>query len=209
MQNNGNHDLRPTSTDGRRARGDTSRRAVMRIAVDLASVDGLEGLTIGSLATEASMSKGGVVALFGSKEQLQLATIAAARRDLHGGGHDARPRGAARTRTTRGAAVGLARVQRVRVFAGGCFFAAVSLKLGSRPGAVRDAVADQQRDWHEFLQRRDRTRGSGRELDPATDAAQLTFELTSLLDGANSMSLLFDSVEPYARARTTIARLLG
>jgi AcrR family transcriptional regulator len=198
-----------TSTDGRRARGDSSRRAVMRLAVDLASVGGLEGLTIGSLATEASLSKGGVVALFGSKEQLQLATVAAAREIFTSTVVMPAlevPRGRARLEAL------LERwlaYSESRVFAGGCFFAAVSAELGSKPGPVRDAIADAQRDWHDFLRGAiDRAVSAG-ELDPATDAGQLTFELTSLLDGANSMSLLFDSNEPYARARTTIARLLG
>ncbi len=197
------------STDGRRARGESSRRTVMRIAVDLASVGGLEGLTIGSLATEASLSKGGVVALFGSKEQLQLATIAAAREiftstvvlpalEV--------PRGRARLEAL--LANWLA-YSESRVFSGGCFFAAVSSELGSRPGPVRDAIADAQREWHAFLRGAITRAMDAGELDPATDPQQLTFELTSLLDGANSMSLLFDSNEPYARARTTIARLLG
>jgi AcrR family transcriptional regulator len=198
-----------TSTDGRRARGDSCRRAVMRLAADLASVGGLEGLTIGSLATEASLSKGGVVALFGSKEQLQLATVAAAREIFTSTVVVPAlevPRGRARLEAL------LERwlaYSESRVFAGGCFFAAVSAELGSKPGPVRDAIADAQRDWHDFLRGAiDRAVSAG-ELDPATDAGQLTFELTSLLDGANSMSLLFDSNEPYARARTTIARLLG
>ena len=198
-----------TSTDGRRARGDSSRRAVMRLAVDLASVGGLEGLTIGSLATEASLSKGGVVALFGSKEQLQLATVAAAREIFTSTVVMPAlevPRGRARLEALLELWLSYSES---RVFAGGCFFAAVSAELGSKPGPVRDAIADAQRDWHDFLRGAIERAISAGELDPATDADQLTFELTSLLDGANSMSLLFDSNEPYGRARTTIARLLG
>ncbi len=61
-------------------RGDQTRRAVLRRAVDIASVDGLEGLSIGRLATELGISKSGLFAHFGSKEELQLATIRAARR---------------------------------------------------------------------------------------------------------------------------------
>ena len=96
-----------------------------------------------------------------------------------------------------------------RVFAGGCFFAAATSELGSQRGPVRDAIIDAQRDWHAFLTGAIERAVSAGELDPATEPDQLTFELTSLLDGANSMSLLFDSSEPYGRARTTIARLLG
>ena len=205
-------DGRPTGSeisDGRRARGDSSRRAVMRLAVDIASVDGLEGLTIGSLATEASMSKGGVVALFGSKEQLQLATVAAAREIFTSTVVTPAlevPRGRARLEAL---LQNWLSYSESRVFAGGCFFAAATSELASRPGPVRDAIAEAQRDWHAFLGGAIERAVSAGELDPATDAAQLTFELTSLLDGANSLSLLFDSAEPYGRARTTIARLLG
>src|SRR5688572_12108756 len=65
--------------DGRRLRGDESRRVILAHAIDTASVDGLEGLTIGRLADAAGHSKSGVATLFGSKEQLQLATVASAR----------------------------------------------------------------------------------------------------------------------------------
>ncbi len=195
--------------DGRRARGDSSRRAVMRRAVDLASIGGLEGLTIGSLASEVSMSKGGVVALFGTKEQLQLATVAAAADIFRTAVVEpalAVRRGRARLEAL---VTGWLDYSERRVFAGGCFFAAVSAELGSRPGPVRDAIAAQQHLWHAFLQGAIERAMDAGELDPGTDAAQLTFELTSLLDGANSMSLLFDSAEPYARARTAVARLLA
>lgn len=198
-----------TQVDGRRARGETSRRAVMRLAVDLASVDGLDGLSIGTLAARARMSKGGVVALFGSKEQLQLATVAAAKEILVA-------RVIEPTLEEKG---GLARLlvlmdawlrySQDRVFTGGCFFAAASAELGSRQGPVRDAVATAMVEWQEFVRRTVSRAIERGELDAATDASQLTFEITSLLDGANDMSLLFDSDEPYERARTALAKLVG
>lgn len=197
-----------TQIDGRRARGETSRRSVMGLAVDLASVDGLEGLSIGTLAAKSQMSKGGVVALFGSKEQLQLATVAAAKEifianvvtpALEEKG------GLARLLVLLDAWL---RYSESRVFAGGCFFAAASAELGSRRGPVRDAVAEAMVEWQEFV-RRTILRAVGRgEMDAATDAAQMTFEITSLLDGANDMSLLHDSSEPYERARIALQRLL-
>lgn len=198
-----------TTTDGRRARGATSRRAVMRVAVDIASVDGLEGLSIGGLAAETSMSKGGVVALFGTKQQLQLATIAAAREifresvvvpALEAKGGIERLRVLVDT---------WLRYSESRVFAGGCFFAAANAELGSREGPVRDAVAEAMGQWQEFVRRTIARAVERGELAAETDAAQLTFEITSLLDGANAMSLLFDSPEPYARARIALDRLLG
>lgn len=197
------------TVDGRRVRGDSSRRAVMAVAVDLASVDGLDGLSIGALAASSGMSKGGVVALFGSKEQLQLATIDAAIEVFHE--HVLAPAlaekgGLARLRVLTDAWL---RYSQSRVFAGGCFFAAASSELGSRPGTVRDAIAHAMTDWQAFMRRtvlRALERG---DLAADTDAAQLSFEITSLLDGANDLSILFGSDEPYARARTAIDRLLA
>jgi AcrR family transcriptional regulator len=180
----------------------------MAVAVDLASVDGLDGLSIGALAARSGMSKGGVVALFGSKEQLQLATIDAAIEVFHE--HVVAPAlaekgGLARLRVLTDAWL---RYSQSRVFAGGCFFAAASAELGSRPGTVRDAIAQAMTDWQAFMRRtvvRALERG---DLAADTDAAQLSFEITSLLDGANDLSILFGSDEPYARARTAIDRLL-
>src|SRR5687767_1398552 len=69
-----------TTIDGRRLKGRRTRQSILATAVDLASVEGLEGLTIGRLAAGLGMSKSGLFAHFGSKEELQLATIEAARR---------------------------------------------------------------------------------------------------------------------------------
>jgi AcrR family transcriptional regulator len=197
------------SLDGRRVRGDSSRRAVMAVAVDLASVDGLDGLSIGALAARSGMSKGGVVALFGSKEQLQLATIEAAIEVFHE--HVLAPAlaetgGLARLRVLTDAWL---RYSQSRVFAGGCFFAAASAELGSRPGAAHDAIAKAMTDWQAFMRRTVERAIDRGELSPGTDAGQLSFEITSLLDGANDLSLLFGSDEPYRRARTAISRLLA
>src|SRR5258707_12120732 len=62
-----------------RVKGEGTRQTILETAVDIASVEGLEGLTIGQLATKLSMSKSGLFAHFGSKEELQLATVDAAR----------------------------------------------------------------------------------------------------------------------------------
>jgi len=196
------------NSDGRRLRGDSSRRAVMAVAVDLASVDGLDGLSIGALATRTGMSKGGVVALFGSKEHLQLATIDAAIEVFHE--HVLVPAlsekgGLARLRVLTDSWL---RYSQSRVFSGGCFFAAASAELGSRPGTVRDAIATAMTDWQAFVRRTVERALERGELAADTDPDQLSFEITSLLDGANDLSLLLGSDEPYARARTAIDRLL-
>ena len=64
------------------SKGEQTRAAILDRAVDLASAEGLEGLTIGRLAAELRMSKSGLFAHFGSKQELQLATVAAAARAL-------------------------------------------------------------------------------------------------------------------------------
>src|ERR1039457_5376080 len=74
----------PEPSDGRRARGMRSRAAVLERSVQMASRDGLEGLTIGTLAAVLGVHKSSVFALFGSKEELQLATLSAARGVLIG-----------------------------------------------------------------------------------------------------------------------------
>lgn len=194
--------------DGRRARGDASRRAILSVAVDMASLQGLEGLSIGGLATKASVSKGGVVALFGSKEQLQLATVAAAAdtfRDRVVSRGLAERRGLRRLRALIEAWI---EYSEQRVFAGGCFFAAASAELGSQDGPVRDAVADAVTAWQEFLAESAQDAIDRGELAPRLDADQLAFELTSILYGANFASLLFNSSEPYARGRRAVDGLL-
>lgn len=195
--------------DGRRLRGSESRRAILAHAVDTASVEGLEGLTIGRLADAAGHSKSGVATLFGSKEQLQLAVVAAAREVFVD--HVVTP---ARARADRG----LARVcallsnwlaySRDRVFRGGCFFAATAVEFDSKPGPVRDAILAATTDWEDYLTVSIRYAVDAGELTGLDDPRQLAFEFVALLEAANSRSLLYTSSEPYARATTAlVARL--
>ncbi|QKJ18146.1 TetR/AcrR family transcriptional regulator [Microbacterium hominis] len=197
--------------DGRRARGDESRRAILARAVDAASVNGLDGLTIGSLADASGHSKSGIATLFGSKEQLQLATVSAAREIFID--TVVTP---ARTRTERG----LARVVElistwiaysdVRVFRGGCFFAAASVEFDAKPGAVRDAIIAANTEWEQYLTASIRSAMDAGELPGLDDPAQLVFELLSFLEAANTRSLMQGSSAPYARAATAVrTRLLA
>lgn len=197
-----------TTTDGRRARGEISRSAVMRLAVDIASVEGLEGLSIGTLATGAKLSKSGVVALFGSKEQLQLAAIEAAREIFIKA--IIAPALAVKGGRARLDALleGWIQYSENRIFAGGCFFAAAMAEVGSRPGVLRDAVADHMEAWADTLHRVITRAVDHGELEPVAEIDQLVFEIRALLDGANTDSLLTGSSEPYARVRVALKRLL-
>ena len=197
-----------TVTDGRRVRGDLSRQAVMAVAVDLASVSGLDGLSIGGLASAVDRSKAGIAGLFGSKEELQLATVAAAaelfQRTVIAPALTA-PAGLTRLRALVDAWLDYSEN---RVFSGGCFFAAATAEYRSRPGAIRDAVAAQMRRWQEFIAEAVSRAVATGELDDGIDPAQVAFEIDALLDAANDASLLYDSAAPYTRARSAIdARL--
>ncbi|HOY82654.1 MAG TPA: TetR family transcriptional regulator C-terminal domain-containing protein [Rhodoglobus sp.] len=197
-----------TLEDGRRVRGDVSRRAVMERAVNLASVEGLDGLSIGALAAESAMSKGGIVALFGTKEQLQLATVEAARQlftETVITPALAAPAGLTRLRTLVEAWLDYSER---RVFQGGCFFAAATAEMGTKPGPVRDAVAAAMDDWRDFVAGAVQRAIDAGDLSATVDPDQLAFEIIALLDGANAASVLRDTVEPYSRARSAISRLL-
>src|SRR5688500_2744338 len=134
--------------DGRKVRGDRTRRAILAAAVNIASVEGLEGLTIGRLATELEMSKSGLFAHFGSKEELQISTVRAAaaifaHRVIVPAEQEFEP-GIVRL-------LGMLDIwldyMEHGIFEGGCFFAAATVEMDGRPGPVRDAVAEQMTRW--------------------------------------------------------------
>ncbi len=190
--------------DGRRVRGDASRRAVLRLAVDQASLSGLDSLTIGTLAADAGVSKSNVATLFGSKLDLQLATIEAAREifiDAVIAPALGQPHGVARL-------VAIVELwldySESRVFAGGCFFRAVAADASAKDDAARELLVSIDEEWFVFLARAVREsqlpglegRADGPEL--------LAFEITAMLDAANIGSLLHRSTRGYALARSGI-----
>jgi AcrR family transcriptional regulator len=180
----------------------STREAILDRAVDLASVDGLEGLTIGALAGEMSMSKSGLFRHFGSKEELQLATVEAA------GGRFiaeviepalAEPPGRERLRAvTHGYVEHLER----QIFAGGCFWAASAAEFDDRPGPVHDAIKGAVSAWLGFLA--DEAREAGFE-----DPDQVAFELQSIAQGANLRFRLLGDSDAFARARIAFDRVLS
>jgi AcrR family transcriptional regulator len=192
-----------TTTDGRVLRGEQTRRAILQRAGQVASVDGLENVSIGRLATDLGVSKSGVFAHFGSKEELQLATIEAAR-DVFVA-HVVTPalerRGLARLWAI--CENRLAYVQ-ARVFPGGCFFYAVSHEFGGRPGRVRDAVAAEEEAWLALLERTIASAQRAGELHQDVDAAQLAFELDAYVGATHAAVMLRDDPAAYERARTAM-----
>ncbi|TDD81605.1 TetR/AcrR family transcriptional regulator [Actinomadura rubrisoli] len=187
-------------TDGRLLKGEQTRRVILGRAADIASAEGLEGLSIGRLATELRISKSGVFTHFGSKEELQLATVRRAvevYREHVVQPALAAPEGLRRVRALLDA---WQRYQRAPVFPGGCFFYSTTAEFDARPGRVRDAIASSQRDWHGFLERCLREARDLGEIDAATDVAQLAFELDAVCRTAAARALLLDDPSAYDRA---------
>jgi AcrR family transcriptional regulator len=201
------------AVDGRRARGDASRRVVLGHAVDLASIEGLDQLSIGRIAIAASVSKSSIATLFGSKEKLQLAAVEAARERYFAtviAPAREKPRGLTRV---------VALLDRVvayshdRVFPGGCFFSAAAADFHAKPGVVRDAITAQLDDWLGYLAVQVRYAAEAGELDGivgADDADQFAFEVQGVFEWMNQLAVIRDSDEPYVRARRAFrARLVA
>jgi AcrR family transcriptional regulator len=193
-----------TSTRRTRSDGERSRRTILMAATRLATVEGLEGLSIGRLAAETGMSKSGLFAHFGSKEELQLATIELAEEIFR-----------EEVMTPALAVEGIARVRALsegfiahidrQVFPGGCFFASAAAEMDTRPGRVRDRVLATLGLWSGlFLEGLEVARARG-EIAESCDPAQLTFEINAMLAQANGLFLLHDDTRYFDMARRAIA----
>jgi AcrR family transcriptional regulator len=166
-------------------KGERTRQTILERAVDLASVEGLEGLTIGRLADELQLSKSGLFAHFGSKEELQLATVEQARdRFLN---EVFLPSLQADRGYPRLVAICRSWLDYVKrgVFPGGCFFAAASFEFDGRPGPVRDAVAATMNEWIGAITKAIQLAQEEGHIDRSIDPAQLAFEVNALFFGAN------------------------
>jgi AcrR family transcriptional regulator len=196
--------------DKRIERGDRRREAILQSAMRIASVDGLEGLSIGRLADELKMSKSGVVAHFGSKEDLQLAAIQAAAQIFAAEVVLPAFTGPPGFRRVEQLCLGWIDYAKRLVFPGGCFFCQVSAEFDARPGRVHDAIAAAYRAWIRQLERSiEQARELG-EMAAGVEATQLAFELDALVKGANNRGVLEADDSAYELARAAInARLAG
>jgi AcrR family transcriptional regulator len=193
---------------GRKAQGESTRKAILEAAVHLASAEGLEGLTIGRLAADLSMSKSGLFAHFGSKEDLQVATVEAARsiaireviRPSFEGEHGLVDLWHLCDRWLSYVESG--------VFRGGCFFAAVAAEFDSRPGRVRDRIAEIMKEWLATLRGAVADAQTAGELKGEVDPAQMAFEFNALELGANWAFQLYGDKQAFARAREAILESL-
>jgi AcrR family transcriptional regulator len=192
-----------------RATGKGTRQAILNVAVSLATVDGLEGLSIGNLARAVGMSKSGLYAHFRSKEELQLATVDEARRIFES--EVIEPALQAPPGVGQLAAVCEAFFQHLqrRTFPGGCFFAAAALEMGTRPGAVKEQVARFQSEFVALIRQFAATAVELGELPANEDPVQLAFELDGLILAADVAFVIHDNLDALDTARTIVRRRLG
>ncbi len=192
-----------------RADGERTRSAILRAAASLATVDGLEGLSIGNLAGAIGMSKSGLYAHFGSKQELQLATVQEAGRIF--ADEVVQPALAAPPGLAQLAAVCEAFFEhlRRRTFPGGCFFAGAALEMGTRPGPVKDAVAGFQAGFVDLLRGFAATAIRQNQLPPGEDPDQLAFELNGICLAADANFVLHDNPAVLDLARQVTRRRLG
>lgn len=193
----------------RMKKGERTRASIVGEAVALASQVGLEGLSIGALADRLEISKSGLFAHFGSKEELQLAALRAAQEEFV----DAvfrpamqRPRGLARLRA---------------IFAnwldwalhgpqpGGCVILAASSEYDDRPGPIRDLLAAGQREWRAAIIKAVKLAIDAGELHADTDPAQVAFEIMALVLAVHHDRRLLDDRRAASRATRAFDRLLA
>jgi AcrR family transcriptional regulator len=192
-----------------RAAAAATRAQIVDHAMNVASTEGLEGLTIGRLAGEVGMSKSGLIGHFGTRESLQLAALDRAvdrfREEVWDLVAD-EPEGLPRLRAL--ADAWIAYLER-GVFPGGCFLTAASLEFDDRPGPVRDRVAATMRLWLRVVANDARVAIEAGDLPEQPDPDQLAFELNAIAMGANWGARLFRDEAAFARGRAAAERLLG
>ena len=193
----------------RRSDGERTRRAILETATELATVEGIEGLSIARLAAAAGISKSGLFAHFGSKEELQLATIEAAYAvfshhvtDPAAQADDGLPR-------LETLVEGYLRYIEEDVFPGGCFFASVLAEVDMQPGPLRDRLVAFLDEWLSHLESAVRAAQAQGTLALDEDPAQLTFEIEAAILLANAQHVVLRDAEPITRARRMIARRLA
>ncbi|HSS04606.1 MAG TPA: TetR/AcrR family transcriptional regulator [Solirubrobacterales bacterium] len=192
----------PVAVGAEQGKGAATRAAILERAVDLASVEGLEGLTIGRLAAELQMSKSGLFSHFGSKQELQLATVGAAAQRFRATVIEpvaAVPDGAPRLRAMAEAYLGHLEDG---AYSGGCFWGAASAEYDDRPGPVRNAIAAALDSWLNELERQAALAG-------LEEPDRVAFELYALVMGANARYRISRDRRVFAYARDAVERQLA
>ena len=188
-------------------KGQQTRATILEAALTLASHMGLEGLSIGALAEVTGMSKSGVFAHFGSRDELQIAVV----REYHNKFEEEvfypalrEPRGLPRLR-----ALFDNWVRRVAVeIDSGCIHISGAVEFDDRPGPVRDALVDMVQTWQDALERAIRIAVEEGHLKPDTDPAQMLFEVHGLILALHHDARFLRHPGAVERARVAFRRVL-
>ncbi|MEO3889240.1 TetR/AcrR family transcriptional regulator [Nonomuraea sp. B5E05] len=196
------------TNDGRRLRGLRSREVILAQAVGLASVEGLDGLSLGRLATATGTSKSGFFAHWPDKEHLQLDAVDWAARQWTE--HVVAPALRAPAGVRRLFALHEARLKFYKdgVLPGGCFFFTAQVEFDDRPGPVHDRVARAMGEWQEFIRRQVTEAIALGELAQGVDPAQLAYEIDALGEMVVIHSRLLEGQESLVRARRAVLQRL-
>lgn len=188
--------------DGRRARGDATRRKVARKAADIATTHGLDSITVGSLAAQVGVSKSGILTVFDNRESIQVAAVREAsrvyRETVIAPALPSEP-GKDRLRALVDAWVAYLMAN---TFPGGCFIAATTVEYGHREGVVAEAVRELKRQWLDFLAAELTAAHSD---DPSGDA----FRIDAFLNAGNNNRQLFGDDGELERARDLVLQVIG
>jgi AcrR family transcriptional regulator len=186
-----------------------TRAAVTWAAMNRASVEGLEGLTIGGVAGDTQMRKSSVFSLFGSKHGLQRAALDAAAAQFVD----------EVWRPVADESPGLPRLlalcdswldyHRREVMPGGCFLTTATVEYDARPGPLRDATAETMKRWLGVLEREATVAIENGELPAGTDPADIAFELNALAAAASYGFQLWREPEIFERAQRSMHRVLS
>jgi AcrR family transcriptional regulator len=187
-------------------KGEVTKTAILDAALHMAAVDGLEGITIGELAERLAMSKSGVFARFGSREQLQLDVLLAYEEKFV----DAvlrpaltQPRGLPRLR----AIMHNWLEHSAQEAQTGCIWISGASEFDDKPGQVRDLLVLMVQRWHNELARAIGLACSEQHLTARLDTEQLVFELYGLNLVVHHHGRLLRNTQALARARESLERL--
>lgn len=190
-------------------KGEQTRTLILNEALGLASQVGLEGLSIGSLAERLGMSKSGLFAHFGSKEDLELQTLKQAQAlfvERVFAPALKQPRGLPRLQALFSNWV--AWIEKESELPGGCVIVAAATEFDDRPGLVRDALASGQRELRGAIAKAVRLAVDEGQLDSRTDPWQLTFEILGIVLATHHDHRLLGDPRAAARATQAFERLL-
>ena len=189
-------------------KGQQTKAVIIDAALNLAAQIGLEGLSIGALAEVTRMSKSGVFAHFGSREELQISVI----REYHDKFEQEvffpaiqEPRGLPRLR-----ALFERWIRRVSVeIDSGCIYISGAVEFDDRPGPVRDALVAMVADWHQALGKAIRLSIDEGHLKTETDPMQVMFEIHGLILALHHDARFLRSPGAVERARIGFARTVS